>query len=160
MSNTPSPEFSNDRPLSNKADDKLNRAAFAERIAGVLRGLPNGIGLVVGIHGPWGDGKTTALNLLSGDLEGDGNMAVVEFNPWRFTDEPSMLAGFFRVLAGIIRAKLTTKGEDIANWVEKIGRYAAVADDRFGKAADVAGVKAEVNLEELRSAPVGRARQG
>src|SRR5690606_24436291 len=74
-----------------------------------------------------------------------------EFNPWRFTDEPAMLAGFFRVLAGVIRAKLTTKGEDIAGWVEKIGRYASVVDDRLGKAGEVAGAKAEASLEDLRS---------
>lgn len=117
---TSTPEFSNDRPLSSKADDKLNRAPFAERIAGVLRGLPNGTALVVGIHGPWGDGKTTVLNLLKSDFECDDLVAVVEFNPWRFTDEPSMLAGFFRMLAGVIRAKLTTKGEDIASWLKKL----------------------------------------
>lgn len=151
MSNTPSLEFSSDLPLSNRADDKLNRAAFAERVAGVMRGLPNGTGLVVGIHGPWGDGKTTVLNLLKGDLEGDAHVAVVEFNPWRFTDEPSMLAGFFGVLAGVIRARLTTKGEDIAGWLETVGRYAAWVDDRLEKAADAARAKAEVSLEELRS---------
>lgn len=151
MTATPTLEFSNDRPLSNKADDKLNRAPFAERVAGVLRGLPKGAGLVVGIHGPWGDGKTTVLNMLQADLDADGAMATVEFNPWRFTDEPAMLAGFFRVLAGVIRAKLTTKGEDIAGWVEKIGRYASVVDDRFGRVGEVAGAKAEASLEDLRS---------
>ncbi len=151
MTTSPAPEFSNDRPLSSKADDKLNRAAFADRVAGVLRSLSTGTGLVVGLHGPWGDGKTTVLNMLRSDLEGDANMAVVEFNPWRFTDEPSMLAGFFRVLAGVIRAKLTTKGEDIAGWVEKIGRYATVVDDRFGKAGEIAGSKAETSLEDLRT---------
>lgn len=151
MTTTPPPEFSNDRPLSSKADDKLNRATFADRVAGVLRGLPNGTGLVVGIHGPWGDGKTTVLNILRSDLEGDEKMAVVEFNPWRFTDESSMLAGFFRVLAAIVRAKLTTKGEDIAGWFEKMGRYAAVVNDRFAKAGEIAGSKAEASLEELRT---------
>jgi hypothetical protein len=151
MSDKPSPEFSNDSPLSDSADDKLNRAPFADRIADVLRGLPNGAGLVVGIHGPWGDGKTTVLNLLKNNLADDEDTAVVEFNPWRFTDEPSMLAGFFRVLAAAIRAKLTTKGEDIAGWVEKIGSYAAVANDRFGKAAKIAGDVADVGLEELRT---------
>jgi hypothetical protein len=151
MTATPTLEFSNDRPLSSKSDDKLNRAPFAERVAGVLRGLPKGAGLVVGIHGPWGDGKTTVLNMLQADLDADGATATVEFNPWRFTDEPAMLAGFFRVLAGVIRTKLTTKGEDIAGWVEKIGRYASVVDDRFGKAGEVAGTKAEASLEDLRS---------
>jgi ABC-type hemin transport system ATPase subunit len=143
-------EFSNDRPLIDIADDKLNRATFAKRIANVLRTLPNGTGLVIGIHGPWGDGKTTVLNLLRSDLEADSKMAVVEFNPWRFTDESAMLAGFFRMLASIIRAKLTTKGEDIAGWVERIGRYGAVVSDRIEKAAEVAGSKAEASLEELR----------
>lgn len=151
MTPIPTPEFSNDRPLSSKSDDKLNRATFAERVAEVLRGLPKGAALIVGIHGPWGDGKTTVLNMLQADLDADGSTATVEFNPWRFTDEPAMLAGFFRVLAGVIRAKLTTKGEDIAGWVEKLGRYASVVDDRFGKAGEVAGAKAEASLEGLRS---------
>ncbi len=151
MTATSTLEFSNDRPLSSKSDDKLNRAPFAERVAGVLRGLPKGEGLVVGIHGPWGDGKTTVLNLLQADLAADEATATVVFNPWRFTDEPAMLAGFFRVLAGVIRAKLTTRGEDIAGLVEKIGRYASVVNDRFGRAGDIAGAMAEPSLEDLRS---------
>lgn len=144
-------EFSNDRPLVSKADDKLNRAPFAERVAGVLRGQPKGSGLVVGIHGPWGDGKTTVLNMLRADLDVDGETATVEFNPWRFTDESSMLAGFFRALAEVVRTKLTTKGELFAGCIETIGRYANVVDDRFGKAGEVAGKIAEASLEELRS---------
>lgn len=151
MTTTPPLEFSDDRPLSDKADDKLNRAPFADRVAGLLRGLPKGSGLVVGIHGPWGDGKTTVLNMLQADLEADDGIATVKFNPWRFTDEPSMLAGFFRVLAGVIRAKLTTKGEEIARWMEKVGRYASVVDERFAKAGEVAGTKASASLEDLRS---------
>lgn len=150
MTATPPPEFSNDRPLSSKADDKLNRAPFAERVAGVLRGLPKGASLVVGVYGPWGDGKTTVLNMLRADLDRDEATAAVEFNPWRFTDEPAMLAGFFRMLAGVISAKLTTKAEDFAGWFEKMGRYASVLDDRLGKAGEVAGAKAEASLEELR----------
>lgn len=150
MTTSPPPEFSNDRPLSSKADDKLNRAPFAERVASVLRGLPKGASLVVGIHGPWGDGKTTVLNMLQADLDANGATATVEFNPWRFTDESAMLAGFFRVLAGVVRAKLTTKAEDIAGWIEKIGHYATFVDERFGKASEVAAAKAEASLEELR----------
>lgn len=150
MTATPAPEFSNDRPLSSKSDDKLTRAPFAERVASVLRGLPSGAGLVVGIHGPWGDGKTTVLNMLQADLDADSATATVEFNPWRFTDEPAMLAGFFKVLAGVIRAKLTTMSEDIAGWVEKIGRYAGVVNTSLGRAGEVAAANAEASLEDLR----------
>ncbi len=148
---TDSIDFSSDRPLTDRQNDRLNRAPFAERIASALLGLPKRAGLVVGVHGPWGDGKTTVLNLLHADLDNSTDTVAVEFNPWRFTDEPAMLSGFFRVLAGSIRAKLTTKGEDIAGWVEKVGRYASVVDHRFGTAADIAAANAEAGLEELRA---------
>lgn len=46
MTATPTLEFSNDRHLSSKSDDKLNRVPFAERVAGVLRERPKGAGLV------------------------------------------------------------------------------------------------------------------
>ena len=151
MATTPTPEFSNDCPLSSKADDKLNRAPFAERVARVLRGLPKDSSLVVGIHGPWGDGKTTVLNMLRTDLEADDKTVVVEFNPWRFTDEVSMLKGFFRILAGVVSAKLTTKREDVAGLFETIGCYASVVSERVGKAGEVAGRVAEASLEDLRS---------
>jgi hypothetical protein len=142
-------EFSNDRPLTSKEDDRLNRAAFAKRVASVLLGLPKGSGLIVGIHGPWGDGKTTVLNFVRAELNSSDTVAVT-FNPWRFTDEPAMLSGFFGLLAGTIRTKLTTKGEDIAGWIEKVGRYAACVDDRLGRAADIAAAKVELGLEDLR----------
>jgi hypothetical protein len=144
------PEFSNDRPLSSKIDDKLNRAPFAERIASVLRGLPNGTSLVVGIHGPWGDGKTSVLNMLQAHLDGDAATATVSFNPWRFGDEASMIAEFFGVLAQAISAKLKTKGEKVASLIADIGQYAGVLDDRIAKAGGVAAKLADPGLEELR----------
>jgi hypothetical protein len=150
VTTSPTPDFSNDRPLTTSEQDRLNRAPFAERIGRVLLGLSKGTSLVVGIHGPWGDGKTTVLNILRAFLDAATDTVTVEFNPWRFTDEPAMLAGFFHVLASTISAKLTTKGEEIAGWIEKIGRYASVVDDRIGKASNIAAAKAEPGLEELR----------
>jgi len=151
MDEQPAAEFESDRPIDDSSGDRLNRAPFANRVASVLKSLPNGESLVVGIHGPWGDGKTTVLNLLRADLSRESNVEVVEFNPWRFTDESLMLHGFFQVLADLIRANLKTKGEEIAGWLEKIGRYASVVDDRFGKASDLASLGAEASLESLRN---------
>jgi KAP family P-loop domain len=151
MDDLPKPEFATDQPLLKKSDDRLNRAAFAERVGGVLLNLPKGASLVIGIHGPWGDGKTTVLNLLRAELADEPTVALVNFNPWRFTSEHLMLAGFFGVLADEIRAKLKTKGEEIAGWLEKVGRVASVVDSRFGTISEVAGSKAEAGLEELRN---------
>jgi predicted KAP-like P-loop ATPase len=146
----PIADFSTDRPLTDHQEDRLNRTAFAERIADVLLNLPRGSSLTVGIHGPWGDGKTTVLNFIRSRLEASPTTVVVQFNPWRFTDESAMLAEFFRYLAATIRAKLTTRGEDIAGWIEKVGIFAAVVSDRFGAASEVAGKHADVGLEEVR----------
>lgn len=164
MTTTPAQEFSNDRPLSSRADDKLNRAPFAERVAGVLRGLPKGAGLVVGIHGPWGDGKTTVLNMLRAELERDENIIVREFNPWRLSDEESMLRGFFGMLAEAINKSLATKLEETKaaaakwtrpfRWITKpLGWFwkpAETADDLLAKIGEIAASGDTVALDELR----------
>ena len=90
-------EFSNDRPLSDKQSDYLNRAPFAAQIAKMLHGLPEGTGLVVGIHGSWGDGKTTVLNLLQNELSNSNSIVVRDFNPWRLKDDEAMLRRFFPI---------------------------------------------------------------
>lgn len=150
VADNPTADFSTDRPLTDRQGDRLNRTPFAERIADVLLNLPRGSSLTVGIHGPWGDGKTTVLNFIRSRLEAAPSTVVVQFNPWRFTDESAMLTEFFRYLAATIRAKLSTRGEDIAGWIEKVGRFASVVSDRFGAASEVAARQAEVGLEEVR----------
>jgi predicted KAP-like P-loop ATPase len=161
----PTPEFSNDRPLDNKADDKLSRAPFADRIAGVILNLPKSKSITVGIYGPWGDGKTTVLNLLRTDLSISDSIVVRNFNPWRLTDDEAMLRGFFSVISEAIGASLSTKLERAkagagkwakrARWITKPAGWfwkpAETADDLLSKFADIAASGDSVGLEELRS---------
>lgn len=173
MTTSPSLDFSNDRPLTDRQYDRLNRAAFADRIAGVLRGLPKGTGLVVGIHGPWGDGKTTVLNLLRTDLSSNDAIVVRDFNPWRLTDDEAMLRGFFSVLAEAIGASLSTtlerakagagKWTKRARWITKpagwVSKSAESLDDLLARFGEVAASGDSVGLEELRSRIVTRLEQ-
>ena len=158
-------EFSNDRPLSSKADDKLNRAPFAERVAAVLRGLPTGTGMVIGIHGPWGDGKTTVLNMLRCELELDAGTVVRDFNPWRLSDEEAMLRGFFFMLAAAIGESLSTKLErtkaGAGKWAKRarlvtrpagwFSKTAESVDEVLAKFGEVALSGDTVGLEDLRA---------
>jgi predicted KAP-like P-loop ATPase len=173
VTTSPSLDFSNDRPLTDRQYDRLNRAAFADRIAGVLRGLPKGTGLVVGIHGPWGDGKTTVLNLLRTDLSSNDAIVVRDFNPWRLTDDEAMLRGFFSVLAEAIGASLSTtlerakagagKWTKRARWITKpagwVSKSAESLDDLLARFGEVAASGDSVGLEELRSRIVTRLEQ-
>jgi hypothetical protein len=43
--------------------------------------------LTIGIHGPWGGGKSTVLGLIAGELAKDKTNVIVRVNPWEFDDQ-------------------------------------------------------------------------
>ena len=65
----------------------------------------------MGIHGPWGEGKTSVLNMIVEKLETYKNVVVMRFNPWRFPEESFLLRSFFLDVAGKIDSALITKRE-------------------------------------------------
>ena len=109
MSDDSEPRLSGDKPISEKRHDLLNRGAFADRIAELIDRLPTRTGLVVGIFGPWGSGKTTVLNLLRAKLRESDSVVVSDFNPWRLTDEAKIFPSFFSVLSDAIKKRPTSK---------------------------------------------------
>ena len=56
--------YSSDRPICSKSEDRFNRWAFAKRIADTLASRQDTASIVIGLYGPWGDGKTSALRLM------------------------------------------------------------------------------------------------
>src|SRR4051794_23921408 len=43
--------------------------------------------LTVGVHSPWGGGKSTVLRLLHERLANDSHYLVIDIDPWRFDDQ-------------------------------------------------------------------------
>lgn len=80
--------FQHDQPQV--SNDLYSRKPFAEQLASLLVLPPKSPGVVIGIEGPWGSGKTTVVRYIVESLKtaADGAPIVVEFNPW-------MLAGAF-----------------------------------------------------------------
>jgi predicted KAP-like P-loop ATPase len=57
------PSFSDDAPKADPwTEDRLGYASFAERMANVIVDLAAPNGYVMGLHGAWGSGKSTAIN--------------------------------------------------------------------------------------------------
>lgn len=62
-------------PIRTASEDRLRRADFADRIAGVLSELSLREGRVFAIRGGWGFGKSSLKNLISERLDARDNGA-------------------------------------------------------------------------------------
>ncbi len=74
---------------------------------------------MIGIYGPWGDGKTSVLNMMSQALASEEDVICIPFNPWHFESEDQLIRGFFNSLAAAIGKKLTTAKEDIGKFLHQ-----------------------------------------
>jgi hypothetical protein len=77
-------------------------------------------GLVVGVLGPWGSGKTTFVNYARPALR-EGSTALLDFNPWMFSGHEALVEPFFVELSSELRVKgdrLGKIGEALAEYGE------------------------------------------
>ena len=106
-----------DRPIQTADQDRFGRWEFSKRIAQVIVGRRDASSLVVGVYAPWGDGKTSVLNMIMKELEKhEDRIVVVRFNPWRFQGESHLLKNFFEVLAERLGKSLKTRGEKVSEF--------------------------------------------
>lgn len=90
-----------DRPLSQKSDDRLGFTPVAEQLARAIAEHPAPEGLVFGIEGKWGSGKSTLINLTIEALRsrGAGAPEVISFAPWLVGNRDELLRNLFDELA-------------------------------------------------------------
>jgi len=108
--------FNADKPIENAADDVLGRAYFAKKLAHVLADTSTKDGLVIGVYGKWGSGKTSLVNMALEELDAVSEDVVVRFSPWNYSSADLLIPEFF----GCIDAELNNKKhKDIS---KKIGK--------------------------------------
>lgn len=62
---------------------------LAETLLGVLQEKRQGA-FVLGIHGPWGTGKTTLLKAMEARLKSDAQAILVPFNAWKYQEREAL----------------------------------------------------------------------
>jgi len=156
----PTNQFLSDEPISGAVQDRFNRAPFASRIADTIARRPDPSSLVVGIFGPWGDGKTSVLKMMEEELQHHDHVVVLHFNPWHFQSEDQLIRGFFSTLADGLDRKLNNAKETIGKVLKDYGSLLSIGSVvvsgvvtlRPGDAAKGVGeAMSNVSLDELRS---------
>ncbi len=92
------PPPSGDHALSTRAEDALGRAPLAEAIAAHVASVGSEEGVVFGLVGPWGSGKTSLLGMIEDSLRNDHGALVAYFNPWLFSGAEGLVGFFFAEL--------------------------------------------------------------
>jgi len=96
-----------DTAIKSRAQDALYRAGYAEGIARSLASFSRGIGVVVGLYGEWGSGKSSVKNMILESLtEAGGPFKVLEFNPWQYESSEQLAREFFAELAIVTTSHL------------------------------------------------------
>lgn len=83
-----------DNPIQDPEEDVLGRTAVAESFVDHVLELDVSEGVVVGVFGPWGSGKTSFINLAREKFKERGSL-VFDFNPWMFSDTEQLVQRFF-----------------------------------------------------------------
>ncbi|WHO76261.1 P-loop NTPase fold protein [Rhizobium sp. BT03] len=86
-------EPDSDRAVAADGVDEFGFKPLAAKLAPSLVEATESAGMVIGIEGPWGSGKTSLLNFLKGELDRNKieNLHVIEIAPWLIGDSSSLV---------------------------------------------------------------------
>jgi len=90
--------------------DLLDREKFIEDLQREIENIPFSDSFVFGLYGSWGEGKTSAINLLKNKIEENEYFLIVNFDPWNFKDEEAILSAFYNQIEKSFSQKFVLAG--------------------------------------------------
>jgi len=85
--------------------DLLNNEAVAKTIIALIRDRP-GHPITIGVHGDWGAGKSSILEMIDAALEDEGKVLCLKFNGWRFQGfEDAKIALIEGIVTGLVEKR-------------------------------------------------------
>lgn len=125
-------EYRTDNPIKKQEEDLLGRASFSNQLAKGIYEYNGKAGLVIGLFGEWGTGKTSVVNMAENEIkrlsEKDGNNPlIVRFSPWNYTDKNNLISLFFQEL------KIKIHNQSEKSYYENI----ADALEKYSEAVDL-----------------------
>ncbi|NRP76009.1 hypothetical protein ILFOPFJJ_06933 [Ensifer psoraleae] len=102
--------------------DLLNNEAIATTIIKLLRDRPDQP-VTIGVHGDWGAGKSSVLEMIEAGFEKESKVLCLKFNGWRFQGfEDAKIALIEGIVTGLIeeRPALTRAGDAVKDVFRRI----------------------------------------
>ncbi|MES2385619.1 MAG: P-loop NTPase fold protein [Pseudomonadota bacterium] len=144
-------QYLSDQPITRRTQDRFSRAPFATRIAETISKRIDPASIVIGLFGPWGDGKTSVLEMMEEALCTNSNVIVIRFNPWHFQSEEMLLRGFFATLADGLGRSLPSLKERAGEMLKKYGALLSLGSLTFGGIVQIQAGDAAKGLGEALS---------
>lgn len=118
--------YNSDKAIESSEQDLLGRVTFAKQLGEAIYKYDGKDGLVLGVFGKWGTGKTSILNMVVNEInylsdnDDDGSI-IVNFSPWNYSDKDNLIGIFFEDLR--IKLKLHSNKENMKQIVRAIDQY-------------------------------------
>ncbi len=118
--------------------DLLNNEPIAKTIVAVLRKQPEHP-LTIGVHGDWGAGKSSVLEMIEAELNTEERVLCLKFNGWRFQGfEDAKIALIEGIVTGLLEKRpFLTKATssvkeifrriDLLKFAKRVGGFAMAA---------------------------------
>lgn len=121
--------YNSDKPIESSEQDLLGRTTFSKQLGEAIYKYDGKDGLVIGVFGKWGTGKTSILNMVVKQINqlsenDDDSPIIVNFAPWNYSDKDNLISIFFDDLRKKI--KFSSNDESMKQIVMAIDQYSGV----------------------------------
>jgi hypothetical protein len=125
--------YFNDSPIEDSEDDQYGVTPFAAALAKSILNIEEPIGTTIALNGPWGSGKSSAVNLIRSALSdaNDPRLVITEFKCWWYRGEEALALAFLQNLNAVLGSTLKDKVKDL---VPRLGRGVLQAGPIIGPA--------------------------
>ena len=112
--------YNTDKPINNQDQDLLGRSFFSSQLGKAIYEYNAKDGLVIGLFGKWGTGKTSIINMTINEINSLANCdkkeksnenkpLIIKFSPWNYSDKDNLITLFFQSLKNKINYSVNTQ---------------------------------------------------
>lgn len=125
--------YFNDSPIEDIEDDQYGVMPFANALAKSILNIDQPIGTTIALNGPWGSGKSSAVNLVRSALNNanDARLVITEFKCWWYRGEEALALAFLQNLNAVLGSTLKDK---VKGLIPRLGRGILQAGPIIGPA--------------------------